>query len=540
MPRQVLDNLLPGKAGISKAAVSTNSNKSARNPPPLKHCDAKESSSNCANRSEILPSLHAKPFKTRASETISKIMLIISEEAGVDPVDLQPNSEFSEYGIDSLLSLTIIGRLQEELGLSLEQTLFADYPTVKELNEFLVGDDLLRSSASSSEGKQILTPEPDTSWDAMTSDYETGSTSLTEPDQVLDVIRSMVAEETGVSIGDVTSSVAFSELGIDSLLSLTIMGRLSEVLGVEIPFNLFSDNNTLKDVEKVLCLKQNSTSNNGDIVTSNGENDSFIPTAPPLATSVLLQGNAKTATRCLFLFPDGSGSATSYASLPKISKNVVVYGLNCPWMKTPCDMTCSLEQLVSKYLIEIRRRRPKGPYNLGGWSAGGICAYEAAQQLIDSGEKVARLVLLDSPNPIDLENPPQRMYDFFDSMNFFGTNGKAPPDWLRPHFNAFLTLLDNYKVKPFKGPPLQTHIIYAKDGICKNPSDPRPETRPDDPREMIWLLNNRSDFSAKGWVELLGSQNLKVHVLDDVNHFSMVAPGPKIKVLSEYINLALK
>ena len=96
-------------------------------------------------------------------------------------------------------------------------------------------------------------------------------------------------------------------------------------------------------------------------------------------------------------------------------------------------MKCCLEQLTTKYLAEIRRRQPKGPYHFGSWSAGGICAYEAAQQLARSGEETTRFILIDSPNPIGLENPPQRMYDFLESLDFLGMNRKAPPSWLRPH-----------------------------------------------------------------------------------------------------------
>lgn len=203
-------------------------------------------------------------------------------------------------------------------------------------------------------------------------------------------------------------------------------------------------------------------------------------------------------------------------------------------------MKASLEQQSAKYLAEIRRRQCKGPYYFGGWSAGGICAYEASQQLARAGEKTAKLILIDSPNPVGLENPPQRMYDFFESLDFFGTNGKAPPKWLRPHFDAFIGSLDDYKVKPFRGPALQTHIVYAKDGICKNPGDPRPKVRDDDPREMLWLLNNRKDFTAGGWASLVGEQNVKVEVLEEVNHFSMVAPGPKIKDLSSFIKRAME
>jgi thioesterase domain-containing protein/acyl carrier protein len=51
------------------------------------------------------------------------------------------------------------------------------------------------------------------------------------------------------------------------------------------------------------------------------------------------------------------------------------------------------------YLSEIRQVQPEGPYLLGGFSGGGIIAYEMAQQLKAAGEAVSLLVMLDTPLP---------------------------------------------------------------------------------------------------------------------------------------------
>ncbi|KAI9648859.1 hypothetical protein NHQ30_003500 [Ciborinia camelliae] len=470
-----------------------------------------------------------------ASGIVTKVMAIISQEAGLDTVALDPDNEFADFGIDSLLSLTISGRIQEELGLEIQSTMFAQYSTVRELTNFLNRD------------SGYASPEPDASGytsESSASDA-TSMTSIVSGDDIISVIRSVIAEEIGVDASEITSSTALVELGMDSLLGLTIMGKLGETLDMELPANLLQECDTLKDIENALSIETRQSNDTTPApITSNHQTNSSdnIHTAmkEATATSVILQGNAKTCSKFLFLFPDGSGSATSYASIPRISRDIAVYGLNCPWMKTPHDMIgWSLEDMTRKYITEMRRRQPHGPYYMGGWSAGGILAYEAAQQLSHCGEKIARLILIDSPNPVGLENPPQRMYDFFERVGIFGSAGHAPPAWLRPHFDAFIASLDRYVVKPFQGPPLETHMIYARDGICKNPSDPRPELREDDPREMLWLLNNRVDFSGSGWRELVGEENLKVEVLDDVNHFSMVEEGPKIGKLASFVKSAM-
>lgn len=56
----------------------------------------------------------------------------------------------------------------------------------------------------------------------------------------------------------------------------------------------------------------------------------------------------------------------------------------------------SLVELATKYVRDLRRQQPRGPYHLCGWSFGGILAFEMAAQLVAAGEQVAFLALLES------------------------------------------------------------------------------------------------------------------------------------------------
>ncbi|MCA9609269.1 MAG: KR domain-containing protein, partial [Myxococcales bacterium] len=65
----------------------------------------------------------------------------------------------------------------------------------------------------------------------------------------------------------------------------------------------------------------------------------------------------------------------------------------------------TFEEMAEAYIAEMRSVQPRGPYFLGGFSGGGITAYEIAQQLRASGEEVALLVFLDTPLP----SPPPKL-----------------------------------------------------------------------------------------------------------------------------------
>lgn len=59
----------------------------------------------------------------------------------------------------------------------------------------------------------------------------------------------------------------------------------------------------------------------------------------------------------------------------------------------------TFEEMARDYLAEIRSVQPQGPYLIGGFSGGGLVAYEMAQQLRASGEETALVVMLDTPYP---------------------------------------------------------------------------------------------------------------------------------------------
>ena len=192
-------------------------------------------------------------------------------------------------------------------------------------------------------------------------------------------------------------------------------------------------------------------------------------------------------------------------------------------MTTPTQYTCGIEKVAELFLEEVKRRQPKGPYYLGGWSAGGVIAYQMVLHLIAQGEKCENLILFDSPCPVRLEALPHRLHEFFGKIGLLGSGGRAPPEWLLPHFEYSIKALTAYKPKPIdpnKSP--KVYAIWAVDGVCKNPSDPRPEPQSDDPKSMKWLLENRTDFGYNGWDQILPASKITCTKIENVNHFSLM------------------
>ena len=196
------------------------------------------------------------------------------------------------------------------------------------------------------------------------------------------------------------------------------------------------------------------------------------------------------------------------------------------------------------FLAEVRRRQPHGPYVFGGWSAGGVIAYEAAAQMQAQGETVDRLILLDTPCPVRLDPLPSRLHHFFDSVGLLGPEGHpdGPPDWLLPHFEHSIANLGNYKPDPLSLAP-RTYVIWARDGVCKSPDDPRPDPQhvgEEEPPGMKWLLYNRTDLHYNGWDQLIPTDKfVAVESVADVNHFTIMRK-PGVSEVGAFIKRALQ
>jgi thioesterase domain-containing protein len=101
----------------------------------------------------------------------------------------------------------------------------------------------------------------------------------------------------------------------------------------------------------------------------------------------------------LFLVHAAAGSVLPYLDLARhLGSRQPVYAFESPGLAGG-ELPSCLEDLAALYVRELRRARPEGPYILGGWSLGGVVAFEMAQQLRQSGQEVARLLLLDSHVP---------------------------------------------------------------------------------------------------------------------------------------------
>ncbi|KAL1587284.1 Non-reducing polyketide synthase PKS1 [Cladosporium halotolerans] len=560
IPRRVLNTFLPPNKGSAAQAAPVAAPKPVAAAPraapaPIKSAPApvKAAAPAPAPKAAAPKPKKAAAKKPAAGNLTSKVMKILAKETEVDENELVDDAHFENLGVDSLLSLTISAIFREDLDMEISSSLFTDYPTVGEMKKYFSqfdGAAPVEAEESDSDEDSVPPTDAPTPYEQDISTPASSVPSYAPSDagkpEVQDSLgevsevslaRHVVAQEMGVDISEVTDDADLAEMGMDSLMSLTILGELREKTGIDLPSTFLTTNATIKDIEDALGMrpkakaakpaarteKKSSAGPQLDEVSAKlaAVSKTDLSQYPP-ATSVLLQGNAKTATKKVFFLPDGSGSATSYVDIPNLGKDVCAYGLNCPFMKKPEDWTCGIEVASQIYLAEMKRRQPVGPYIVAGWSAGGVIAYAVAQCLLANGEEVEKLMLLDSPCPVNLAPLPARLHVFFNEIGLLGTGDPSKtPKWLLPHFSAAIRSLSDYQPQPSLK-PIPTYAVWCREGVAGNPGDPRPPpAEEEDPAPMTWLLNHRTEFGDNGWAQLCGKENMRFGVMGG-HHFNMM------------------
>ena len=169
----------------------------------------------------------------------------------------------------------------------------------------------------------------------------------------------------------------FFEIGGDSLLALRIFTEIQKTMGKNLPLaTLFQ----MPTIEKLAtALRQ----------------EGWKPNWAPI---VAVQPHG--SRRPFFCVHGGFGGVLCYGHLARCLGNGPALlqppGGRPGWRS---DQPSYHSLNGSYYLSEMRQVQPQGPYLFGGYSFGGVVAFEMAHQLHAAGEEVALLVLFDSDPP---------------------------------------------------------------------------------------------------------------------------------------------
>jgi amino acid adenylation domain-containing protein len=168
----------------------------------------------------------------------------------------------------------------------------------------------------------------------------------------------------------------FFQAGGSSFSAIRLLARIEHVFGVRLPLaKLFQG----PSIEALGCLIRQDS-------------------CRPLDRCIVPLQPAGTKSPFFCVHPVG-GTAACYAALARaLGTDRPFFGLQHPGLADD-QIPATIEELATLYTDEMIRVQSSGSYRIGGWSFGGVVAYEVAQQMALRGYEVERLILFDTAAP---------------------------------------------------------------------------------------------------------------------------------------------
>jgi acetoacetyl-CoA synthetase len=165
----------------------------------------------------------------------------------------------------------------------------------------------------------------------------------------------------------------FFQLGGNSLHAARLVAKISALTGRDLPLESFLYAPTIERL--ALLMRVGNTISSSTLVT-------------------LREGRRE---RPLFIAHSLSGTMLELWALAReMDCHCAVYGIQGRGLRAGEVPNSRVEDMAADYIMQIRSVQPHGPYALAGFSMGGLIAFEIAQQLLQCGETVELLALLDT------------------------------------------------------------------------------------------------------------------------------------------------
>ncbi len=186
-------------------------------------------------------------------------------------------------------------------------------------------------------------------------------------DQVEEILVDIWSGLLDMDRNSIGTAAGFFDLGGSSMGIIRLVSEINRAFAVEMPMERLFSNVKIKEIAAYIREKKK-----GPVREE------------PVRAPVMLLNDPKPGK--VFLFPPIIGYGIGYRALAKHINNVSVYAFNY----------IEDEDKVKQYAAHIIAVQAKGPYVLGGYSAGGNLAFEVTLELENQGYDVSAIIMLDT------------------------------------------------------------------------------------------------------------------------------------------------
>ncbi|HEU5383469.1 MAG TPA: amino acid adenylation domain-containing protein, partial [Ktedonobacteraceae bacterium] len=196
----------------------------------------------------------------------------------------------------------------------------------------------------------------------------------------------------------------FFHLGGHSLLAMQIIARLRTEISVELPVRMIFDAPTIAAM--AIFIRQ--------FREDQPEQSKRLHLAIPI--QILPTSQPLAGQQPFFCMHPVGGTVFSYTHLAEALQDThPLYVFQAQGIEDGLPPLESIEEMAARYMQELRQIQPEGPYALGGWSMGGMIAFEMARQLRAQQQEIRLLALFDTYTtyPLKSEGEDPALYAAF-------------------------------------------------------------------------------------------------------------------------------
>jgi amino acid adenylation domain-containing protein len=302
-------------------------------------------------------------FKLNSLESIKESLVVVQD-------DDSGNSRLVAYVITNIVHEGDSTIKDENLILRWRTTLLDYFPFYMVPNEFIILSEFVLTDNGKIDHKYLIKAPVKT-------------------ETKLKPVRASELENKVINIWK--SSLKLDEIGLDddffmlgghSLIAAQVMQKLEKETSIRLPLTALFEAPTVKKLSRYIELKGNNISWKSlvEIKAGDGKHPLYIVHGAGLNVLIF------------------------YSVAKNLDPEQSVFGLQARGLNGIDDPFDNMEKIASYYVSEIMEQNPNGPYNLAGYSFGGVVAFEMAKQLKAMGKTINMLGIFDtsvdtSPKP---------------------------------------------------------------------------------------------------------------------------------------------
>lgn len=182
--------------------------------------------------------------------------------------------------------------------------------------------------------------------------------------------------EEVLNVRPLSVTADFNEVGGHSLLAAQLVARIESKLGHKVPLEALFTAPTIRGMAEIITRKLE------------------------LGKDLLIPLNETGMFPTLYLIAGAGGHVFQFHKFARLlGSEYPVFGMKAVGIDGSEEPLDDISTIAQRYLAEILARGHRGPFILGGYSVGGLVAYELACELIQRGYSVPRIILFDTLAP---------------------------------------------------------------------------------------------------------------------------------------------